>query len=93
VVGKVQSVGDPVVNGSVAAGEVGDPLDVMGVVAHPSSGSGDIPAVTSVAKGLEKMNNSQPTTSAPERICHVSHEGTRANVPGPRDKSRAQPGA
>ncbi len=93
MVGKVQSVGDPVVNGSVAAGEVGDPLDVMGVVAHPSSGSRDVPFGKSVAKGLEKTKNSQPTTSAPERICHVSHEGTRANVPGPRDKSRAQPGA
>jgi len=32
-------------------------------------------------------------TSAPERICHASHEGTRANVHGPCDKSRAQPSA
>ncbi len=40
----VQSVGDNVVQGSVAADEVGAPLDAMGVVASPSSGSRDVPA-------------------------------------------------
>jgi len=40
----VQSVGDQVVQGSVVAGEVGAPPDAMGVVAHPFSGSRDIPA-------------------------------------------------
>ncbi len=81
------------VQGSVAAGEVGAPPNVMGVVAHPSSGSGDVPTGKSVAKGLEKTNNFQPTTSSQERIHRASHEGTRANVCGPHDKSGAQPGA
>ncbi len=40
----VQSVGDQVVQGSVVAGEVGAPLDALGVVAGPSSGSRDAPA-------------------------------------------------
>ncbi len=75
------------------AGGIGAPPDPFAVVAHPSSVSGDVPAGNSLAKGLEKKKNSQPTTSSGERICRSSHEGTGANVCRPHDKSRAHPGA